>query len=266
MRHLFSFILFYYIFLYSEGYAQKVDDYPFVLNRYNPIGRKFHAEARFTYNCLRKTLVLTRGSTQSGPVVKKGEPFYSYNIQLVHKRFGIEMGRYVKYYPREGIYVKGHRPDGSWLLGYDLNQVVIKEYSETYGLLTVVPYNEKVFDLGISIDTRKIIRIVISKQFKRFSYAININCFYYYDGVTGFSVAYSPFENLSVFEEIVYQGQFGSENNPGYINVFGICAKINSHINMALFHHYFYDEIDKDKVLLYDRNDHRFGFEIKVIY
>jgi len=182
----------------------------------------------------------------------------------VYKRFGIEVGRYVKHYPRGGIYVKGHRPDGSWLLGYDLNQVVIEKYSETYGLLTVVPYNEKVFDLGISIDTGKIIRIVISKQFRRFSYSLNINYLVYDRSGTGLSVAYSPFKNLSIFEEYAYQGQL--ENTPGYINVLGIRAKINPHINMALFYHYFYDEIDKDKVLLYDRNDRRFGFEIKVIY
>jgi len=265
MRYVFSFILLLSIFSYSKGFSQEVNDYPFVLNRYNSIRKNLHAEAKLTYNCLQETLVLTRSYSDFEPVIKKGEPFYSYNIQLAYKRFGFEMGRYVKYYPSGGIYVKGWRSDGGMIPGYDLNQVVIKEYSENYALFSWVPVQEKVLDFGICMDTKFMIRFVISKQFKRLSYLLNINYLGYFISGMGLSIAYSPFKNLSIFEEFTFQGSFGSDNNPGYINVLGIYAKVNQYINMVLFYHYFYDDVSHT-VIVYDRRDHRFGFEIKLIY
>jgi hypothetical protein len=256
------------------GYPQTKTEYPFVLNRPAQIGTSFYAEARFAYNCLRDLRVLTRNVFLE-PVVIKDEPYYSYNILLGYKRIGIEIGKYFKKYPIGGIYSKGVRSNHTSINGYDESKAKVKIYLKNYYRISFVPIQRDSFNLGINFNFDfensrfNSSEFIMSKNLNKFSYLISVelesylSIFLYGPNRGSLSFSYNLINNISVFNETSYLRSAG-DYRPCWINVLGFNVSIYNYLNIALYYQYFYD--DDKKHLPYNRNNHRFGFQIMLAY
>jgi len=135
----------------TTGYCQEKRDYPYVLNRPAQKGAPFYLEARYSHNCLRDLRILTRDQFLE-PVITKEDPFYSYNVSLVYKRIGLEVGKYFKKYPVGGIYVKGMSEHHTSIKGYDETKACIKNYHKNYFRISLLPMQREFYDFGINLN------------------------------------------------------------------------------------------------------------------